>query len=80
MTLTGEQIQPAHWDAFWQFYQDTGARKWGAPYLSRAFFDLAQDHLRDDILLVFALRDGQPIAGALNFIGRDTLLGAIGAA
>ena len=75
VTLTGEQIQPAHWDAFWQFYQDTGARKWGAPYLSRAFFDLAQDHLRDDILLVFALRDGQPIAGALNFIGRDTLFG-----
>lgn len=75
VTLTGEQIQPAHWDAFWQFYQDTGARKWGAPYLSRAFFDLAQDHLRDDILLVFAQRDGQPIAGALNFIGRDTLFG-----
>ena len=75
VTLTGEQIQPAHWDAFWQFYQDTGARKWGAPYLSRAFFDLAQDHLRDDILLVFAQRDGQPIAGALNFIGRDTLYG-----
>ncbi|WP_458791544.1 GNAT family N-acetyltransferase [Yoonia sp. MH D7] len=73
--LTGDEIQPAHWDAFWQFYQDTGARKWGSPYLTRAFFDLAQTQLRDDILLVFAVRDGVPIAGALNFIGRDTLYG-----
>lgn len=73
--LMGDEIQPAHWDAFWQFYQDTGARKWGSPYLTRAFFDLAQTQLRDDILLVFAVRDGVPIAGALNFIGRDTLYG-----
>ncbi|MEM8538852.1 MAG: peptidogalycan biosysnthesis protein, partial [Pseudomonadota bacterium] len=49
--LTGSDIQPEHWEAFWIFYQDTGARKWGTPYLTRAFFDLAQDHLRDDILL-----------------------------
>lgn len=73
--LTGSEIQPAHWDAFWQFYQDTGARKWGSPYLTRPFFDLAQDRMRDDILLAFALRDGVPVAGALNFIGRDTLFG-----
>jgi len=73
--LTGDQIDPHHWDAFWTFYQDTGARKWGQPYLTRAFFDIAQDQLRDDMLLVFAIRDGVPIAGALNFIGRDTLFG-----
>ena len=73
--LTGDQIQPAHWDYFWQFYQDTGARKWGSPYLTRAFFDLAQERLRDDILLALAIRDGVPVAGALNFIGRDTLYG-----
>ncbi|KMK65334.1 GNAT family N-acetyltransferase [Puniceibacterium sp. IMCC21224] len=73
--LTGDQIQPEHWDAFWMFYQDTGARKWGTPYLTRRFFDLAQDVLRDDILLVLARRDGDYIAGALNFIGRDTLFG-----
>lgn len=73
--LTGDQIQPAHWDAFWRFYQDTGARKWGTPYLTRAFFDIAHQTLRDDILLVLAERDGIPIAGALNFIGRDTLFG-----
>ncbi len=73
--LTGSEIQPAHWDAFWQFYQDTGARKWGSPYLTRSFFDLAQERMRDDILLAFAMRDGVPIAGALNFIGRDTLFG-----
>jgi predicted N-acyltransferase len=73
--LTGAQIEPHHWDAFWRFYQDTGARKWGTPYLTRAFFDAAQDSLRDDILLVIAKRDGQYVAGAMNFIGRDCLYG-----
>jgi len=73
--LTGEQIEPRHWDAFWRFYQDTGARKWGSPYLTRAFFDIAQETMRDDILLVLAEREGQPVAGALNFIGRDALYG-----
>ena len=73
--LTGDQIEPHHWDVFWDFYQDTGARKWGQPYLTRKFFDIAQKTLRDDMLLVFAMRDGVPIAGALNFIGRDTLYG-----
>lgn len=73
--LTGDQIRPHHWDAFWEFYQDTGARKWGQPYLTRKFFDIAQDKLRDDLLLVFAMKDGVPVAGALNFIGRDTLYG-----
>jgi len=73
--LTGEAIQPAHWDAFWDFYQDTGDRKWGTPYLTRAFFDHVHDTMRDDILLVFALRDGIPVAGALNFIGQETLFG-----
>ena len=75
VALTGDAIQPEHWDAFWTFYQDTGARKWGTPYLTRRFFDIAQESLRDDLLLVFAMRDGRPIAGALNFIGRDTLYG-----
>jgi predicted N-acyltransferase len=73
--LTGDDIQPEHWDAFWHFYQDTGNRKWGRPYLTRAFFDIAQETLRDDILLVLAERSGHPIAGALNFIGRETLFG-----
>jgi len=73
--LTGDDLRPAHWDAFWQFYQDTGARKWGRPYLTRAFFDAVQDTMRNDVLLVLAERDGRPVAGALNFIGRDTLFG-----
>ncbi|TMV85083.1 N-acetyltransferase, partial [Thioclava sp. BHET1] len=73
--LTGDAIQPDHWDAFWQFYQDTGSRKWGTPYLTRAFFDEMQATMRDDILLVLAEREGRWIAGALNFIGRDTLFG-----
>ncbi|WP_375550951.1 GNAT family N-acetyltransferase [Rhodophyticola porphyridii] len=75
VSLTGDALKPGHWDAFWRFYQDTGARKWGQPYLTRAFFDIAQERLRDDMLLVLAMRDGAPVAGALNFIGRDVLYG-----
>jgi hypothetical protein len=74
-TFSGDDLQPEHWDAFWRFYQDTGARKWGSPYLTRSFFDLAQEHLRDDMALVLAEREGRWVAGALNFIGRDTLYG-----
>ncbi|WP_434289475.1 GNAT family N-acetyltransferase [Celeribacter sp. SCSIO 80788] len=73
--LTGDDIKPDHWDAFWTFYQDTGGRKWGTPYLTRAFFDKLHDTMRDDVLLVLAIRDGRAIAGALNFIGRDRLFG-----
>ncbi|MGR3462491.1 MAG: GNAT family N-acetyltransferase [Roseovarius sp.] len=75
VSLTGDEIRPAHWQAMWDFYQDTGARKWGIPYLTRAFFDLAQDRLRDDVLMVLALRGGRPVAGAMNLIGRSALFG-----
>ncbi len=74
-TLTGDDLRPEHWDAFWRFYQDTGARKWGSPYLTRQFFDIAQETMADDMALVLAERDGYAIAGALNFIGRETLYG-----
>ncbi|WP_461426711.1 GNAT family N-acetyltransferase [Gymnodinialimonas sp.] len=75
VSLTGDQIKAEYWDAFWHFYQDTGARKWGTPYLTRAFFDMAHQTLADDMLLCLALREGRPVAGALNFIGADTLYG-----
>lgn len=73
--LTGDQIQPRHWDDFWLFYQDTGSRKWGRPYLTRAFFDLLHQTMRDDCLLILAERDGRAVAGALNLIGKDALYG-----
>jgi hypothetical protein len=75
LCLTGDAIEPRHWAAMWAFYQDTGARKWGQPYLTRAFFDIAARELRDDVLLVLAQRGGRPVAGAMNLIGRDTLFG-----
>ncbi|HET6536002.1 MAG TPA: GNAT family N-acetyltransferase [Sphingomicrobium sp.] len=74
-TLRGGEIGAAEWDAMWAFYQDTGSRKWGRPYLSRAFFDLAGERMCDRLLLFLACRDSQPIAGALNFIGPDALYG-----
>ncbi|PSJ41845.1 GNAT family N-acetyltransferase [Allosphingosinicella deserti] len=73
--VTGAAITEAHWDAFWAFYQDTGARKWGRPYLTRSFFTMLGERLSERILLIFALREGVPIAGALNMIGDDTLYG-----
>ena len=73
--LRGEAIEPAHWDAFWRFYQDTGARKWGQPYLTREAFTLLGERMGERVLLVLAFLDDEPIAGALNFIGADTLYG-----
>ena len=73
--LTGAEITEAHWDAFWVFYQDTGSRKWGRPYLTRSFFSLLGETMGDRVLLMLAERDGHPIAGALNLIGADTLYG-----
>jgi uncharacterized protein len=73
--VTGSAITEAHWDAFWAFYQDTGSRKWGRPYLTRRFFSLLGERMADRILLIFALQDGRPIAGALNLIGADALYG-----
>ncbi len=71
----GDQIEQEHWDAFWGFYQDTGARKWGTPYLTREFFHIAHERLRDDILLIMCEHDGHWVAGAMNIVGRDTLFG-----
>lgn len=73
--LSGAAIDERHWDAFWMFYQDTGSRKWGRPYLTREFFRLIAQSMSDDLLLFVAERDGEPLAGALNFIGGDTLYG-----
>nr|WP_176484711.1 GNAT family N-acetyltransferase [Sphingomonas spermidinifaciens] len=73
--LTGAEITEAHWDAFWTFYQDTGSRKWGRPYLTRAFFSMLSEAMGDRVLLILAERGGTPIAGALNLIGADALYG-----
>ena len=73
--LRGAEIRPADWDAMWTFYQDTGSRKWGMPYLTREFFDLIGQRMGDSVLLFLACRGSRPIAGALNFVGTDTLYG-----
>lgn len=73
--LRGDDIRPEHWDMFWRFYQDTGARKWGRPYLTREAFTLLGERMGERILLILAWMDGTPIAGALNFIGSEALYG-----
>ncbi len=73
--LTGAEIGTAEWDAFWEFYQDTGARKWGQPYLTREAFTLFGERMGDSVVLILAYLDGQAVAGALNLAGPDTLYG-----
>lgn len=73
--LTGSDLTEAVWDDFFAFYMDTGSRKWGRPYLNRQFYSLIGESMAEDILLVMAKRNGHYIAGAINFIGGDTLFG-----
>ncbi|MFL6819469.1 MAG: GNAT family N-acetyltransferase [Bradyrhizobium sp.] len=73
--LTGSGITEDVWDAFFAFYMETGSRKWGRPYLTRAFFSLIGESMADDVLLIMARRNGRWIAGAINFIGSDALFG-----
>ena len=75
VALRGPDIGEAEWEWMWRFYQDTGSRKWGHPYLTRSFFDLIGESMAERLLLFLALRNGVPIAGALNLIGPDTLYG-----
>ena len=73
--LTGSDLTEAVWDAFFAFYMETGSRKWGRPYLTREFFSIVGQKMRDRILLVLARRAGRWIAGAINFIGAEALYG-----
>lgn len=75
VALTGADLTEDHWDAFYAFYMDTGGRKWGRPYLNRAFFSLLGERMADKVMLIMARRDGRWIAGALNLIGGDCLIG-----
>jgi predicted N-acyltransferase len=73
--LTGSDLTEEVWDAFFTFYMETGSRKWGRPYLTREFYSLVAEKMRDRILLVMAKRAGRWIAGAINFMGSHTLFG-----
>lgn len=73
--LRGSEIGPSEWDAMWAFYQDTGSKKWGRPYLQPRFFELIGERMGDSVLLFLAYRGSVPVAGALNFVDVDTLYG-----
>ncbi len=73
--LSGPDLKPEHWDAFYDFYLDTTGKKWGQAYLTRSFFDRLTGPLAERVMLVMAEQDGRWVAGALNFIGSDTLFG-----
>jgi len=73
--LTGPDLTEAVWDAFFEFYQDTGNRKWGRPYLNRTFFSLLGESMADKVVLMFAYEGNRPIAGTLSMLGKDALYG-----
>ena len=73
--LSGSDLKEHHWDAFYDFYEDTGARKWGRPYLNRKFFSLLNQTMADAIVLMLAYDGDTPIAGAINFVGKDRIFG-----
>src|SRR6185312_11048921 len=73
--LTGRDLTEAAWDAFFAFYMETGARKWGSPYLNRKFFSIVGERMRRQIVLVMAKRADRYVAGALNFLASDTIYG-----
>jgi predicted N-acyltransferase len=73
--LTGRDLTEEAWDAFFAFYMETGSRKWGRPYLTRKFYSLIGERMADRVVLIMAKRAGRWIAGAINFVGSDTLYG-----
>jgi len=73
--LTGSDLTEEIWDAFFQFYMETGSRKWGRPYLTRPFYSLVGQTMRERIVLIMAKRAGRWIAGAINFLGSHSLFG-----
>jgi len=73
--LTGDALKAEHWDAFYQFYLNTSDRKWGSPYLERAFFHLIGETMANQILLVLGKQDGEWVCGALNFFSKTHLYG-----
>jgi predicted N-acyltransferase len=73
--VSGSDLAERHWDAFWEFYQDTGSRKWGRPYLTRRFFSMLGERMPEAVVLILAKREGRYVAGALNLKGTETLYG-----
>ncbi|MDC7682091.1 GNAT family N-acetyltransferase [Asticcacaulis sp. BYS171W] len=73
--ITGDDITETHLDQLHAFIENTYDRKWGAPYLTRDFFSLITERMRERIILVFAYDGDEAVAGAINYVGGDTLYG-----
>jgi uncharacterized protein len=73
--LSGADLTPEVWRQFYRFYTATTDRKWGGAYLTPEFFPLLGERLGENVVLMFAYRDGQPIAGALNLRSETVLYG-----
>ena len=73
--VTGNELNNEIWDSFYNFYLNTIDKKWGGAYLTKSFFYLINETMKNKILLIIAKQNNKIIAGALNFIGSNTLYG-----
>ena len=73
--LTGDALNVKIWDSFYEFYLSTIDKKWGGAYLTKDFFYSINRSMKNKILLVIAKKNNDIIAGALNFVGENTLYG-----
>src|SRR5712672_1653291 len=73
--LTGSDLKPRHWDAFYEFYLATSDRKWGSAYLNRRFFAMIGERMPEKIVLFMARRGANYVAGAFNLLGTETIYG-----
>ncbi len=73
--VTGLELNNEIWDSFYDFYLNTIDKKWGGAYLTKSFFYLINKTMKNKILLIIARQNNKIVAGALNFIGSNTLYG-----
>ncbi len=73
--LVGADIRDEHWQFFVRCYNNTYRAHHSSPYLNLDFFGRLGRDMPENLLLVIASLDGQPIACSLNLFSPTTLYG-----
>ncbi len=73
--LRGDAISDEHWQFFQQCYARTHEQFNSPQALNLAFFQRIGATMPENLLLIVALRDGRPIASALNLFDAHALYG-----
>ena len=73
--LQGADITPENLDFFYTCYANTYSEHRSSPYLTHEFFNLIVGKMPQNILLIIAELNGEPIASTLSIYNHDTLYG-----